>query len=130
MRRAALTDDLHHSKVLRLPWPSSELRQNARPHWALKARATKEARNHAWAVAMEAPRVDPDPEAVIFIEYYPKHHRMDVQNVHAMMKPYIDGIAEAMNVDDRLFQVNFPAVYAGKRNPGEVIFRILRRAAT
>lgn len=75
---------------------------------------------------MQAPRVECIPEAHIFVEYYPPNYRMDVQNVHAMMKAYIDGIADAMGCDDRKFNVDFPGVYAGKKKPGEVVFRICK----
>lgn len=110
--------------LIRLPWPDKALNQNARVHWSVRSRATKDARNQAWSVAMEAPRVKCIPRAHIFVEYYPKTYRMDVQNCHAMMKAYIDGIADAMGCDDKRFNIDFPGVYAGKSERGEVIFRI------
>lgn len=113
------------AKVIELPWPDKALNQNARVHWSERSRATKKARQAAWVAAMEKPRIQCVPQAHIFVEYYPKHHRMDVQNVHAMMKAYIDGIADAMGCDDKGFNVDFPGVYAGKSDPGRVVFRIL-----
>ena len=74
---------------------------------------------------MESPRIETDPNALIFVEYYPPNRRMDVQNVHAMMKAYIDGIADAMGCDDRKFRVDFPNQYAGKDAPGKVVFRVM-----
>ena len=112
-------------RVIKLPWPSTKLTPHAKGHWRPKAAATKEARNHAWAKAMEAPRVIHNPTAVIFVEYYPKAYRGDIHNMHGRMKAYIDGIADAMGCDDKGFQIHFPAVWAGKSAAGEVVFRIM-----
>lgn len=112
-------------KVIALPWPDKALRSNARVHWAAKARATKDARNLAWAVAMERPAIQTMPDAHIFIEYYPETYRGDIHNVPSSLKAYIDGIADAMGCDDRLFKVDYPSVWAGKSKPGKVVFRVV-----
>lgn len=112
-------------KVITLPWPSAKLTPHAKGHWRPKADATKEARAHAWAVAMERPAVVCNPHAVIFVEYYPSAFRGDVHNMHGRMKAYIDGIADAMGCDDKNFRVDFPTVWAGKSNPGKVVFRVM-----
>jgi hypothetical protein len=44
--------------------------------------------------------------------------------MHGRMKAYIDGIADAMGCDDRRFRVDFPSVWAGKTERGEVVFRV------
>ena len=111
-------------KEITLPWPAPALRSNERVHWAEKARATKDARNHAWAVAMETPRIECVPDATIFIEYYPPSRREDVHNVPASLKAYIDGIADAMGCDDKGFTVDYPTQWAGVSKPGKVVFRI------
>lgn len=112
-------------KEITLPWPAPALRSNARGHWAKKARATKDARNHAWAVAMAAPRIERIPDATIFIEYYPPSRRGDIHNVPASLKAYIDGIADAMGCDDKDFTVDYPTQWAGVSKPGRVVFRIV-----
>lgn len=115
-------------RTITLPWPNAKLTPHAKGNWHEKARATKEARNLAWAVAMEAPRVERNPKAEILVEYWPKDFRSDCQNAHGRMKAYIDGIADAMGCDDRHFRVDFPRVFAG-RDPagkGKVLFHILR----
>lgn len=116
--------------IIRLPWPSSDLTPHAKGGWKKKARATKEARNQAWAAAMEKPRVPCVPDAVIFVEYWPKAYRGDVHNMHGRMKAYIDGIADAMGCDDSKFRVDFPPVWAGKTERGEVVFRVMVPAKT
>lgn len=112
-------------KTITLPWPDKTLSSNARVHWSKRADATKAARNAAWSVSMQSPRIGKHPDADLFIEYYPKTYRGDVQNVPHMLKAYIDGIADAMGCDDKAFKVHYPPVWAGKSNPGTVVFRIV-----
>ena len=112
-------------RVITLPWPDKALSSNARVHWAVEAKAKKDARNLAWAVCMESPRIQCEPKATIFIEYYPKTYRGDIHNVPSSLKAYIDGIADAMGCDDKKFKVEYPSVWAGKSNPGKVVFRIV-----
>lgn len=112
-------------KTITLPWPDKALSSNARVHHMAKHRATKEARGHAWAKAMEAPRIQCMPQATIFIEYYPKTYRGDIHNVASSLKAYLDGIADAMGCDDKDFRVDYPSVWAGKSDPGKIVFRIM-----
>lgn len=116
-------------KEITLPWPAPELRSNSRAHYMAKARATKEARNHAWAVAMEAPRIQKMENARIFVELYPPSKRGDVHNLPSALKAYIDGIADAMGCDDKGFAVDFPTQWAGSGKPGKVVFRIEQPSA-
>ena len=62
-------------KEIVLPWPDAKLTPHAKGHWRPKAQATKDARNLAWAKAMERPPVQTIPDAVIFVEYWPKARR-------------------------------------------------------
>lgn len=112
-------------KVITLPWPDKALHSNARTHHMAKARATKTARNLAWAKAMEAPRIGNIPNATIFVECYPPTLRGDVHNIPTALKAYIDGIADAMGCDDRDFKVDYPSVWAGSGKPGKVVFRVV-----
>lgn len=112
-------------RVITLPWPHKALQSNARVHWAVEARAKKDARNTAWAVCMQSPRIGCEPNATLFIEYYPKTYRGDIHNVASSLKSYIDGIADAMGCDDKLFTVDYPTKWAGKSDPGKVVFRIV-----
>ena len=115
-------------KQITLPWPDRALQSNARVHWAVKARAVKKARQAAHIACLEAPRIQCDPHAVIFIEYWPKTYRGDIHNVASSLKAYIDGIADAMGCDDRGFKVDYPTVWAGKSDHGEVVFHIAQSA--
>lgn len=110
--------------ILRLPWPAKDLHSNARRiHWGAKARATAKARQEACVIAKSA-GVGKWPTAIILIEYYPPSRRGDPQNVPTSLKPYLDGIADAMGCDDRGFKVDYPTVFAGTKKGGEVVFRI------
>ena len=115
-----------YCKEIVLPWPDAKLTPHAKGHWRPKAQATKDARNLAWAKAMERPVIQTIPNAVIFVEYWPKARRGDVHNMHGRMKAYIDGIADAMGCDDRNFKVDFPSVWAGTDPRGKVVFRVMR----
>lgn len=86
------------------------------------------ARNTAKVLCLEAPRITTDANATIFVEYWPKTYRGDVQNVHGSLKAYIDGVADAMGCDDKNFRVDFPSVFAGKSKNGKVIMRIVSDA--
>lgn len=112
-------------RVIELPWPSKHLTPHAKGHWRPKAEATKKARALACAVALEKPRVKRTPDAVIYVEYWPKAFRGDVHNMHGRMKAYLDGIADAMGCDDKKFRVDFPPVWAGRDPVGKVVFRVV-----
>lgn len=111
-------------KTITLPWPAKELHSNFRGNRFAKSRATKEARNTAWAISMESPRVECMPNARLLFEYYPPHRRYDAQNIPHSLKAYIDGIADAMGCDDRGFEVDYPSVWAGSGKPGKIVVHI------
>lgn len=112
-------------RVIELPWPDKALTPHAKGGKWPKIRATKRARALAYAMALKKPRIKTVPDAVIFVEYWPKARRGDVHNMHGRMKAYIDGIADAMGCDDRGFRVDFPSVWAGKDPKGKVVFRVV-----
>jgi crossover junction endodeoxyribonuclease RusA len=111
---------------IRLSWPAKALQSNARCHWSEKAKATKAARKEAWAAALEQ-KLPCWPKASILIEYWPRHRRYDVSNVASSLKAHIDGIADAMGVDDRCFRVDYPTMFAGTSKDGAVVFRVYER---
>lgn len=117
-------------KQIKLPWPDRRLFPHAKGHWRWKAGATKLARAYARAVCLEAPRIQTMPDAHIFIEYWPKAYRGDVHNLPGALKAYIDGVADAMGCDDRQFKVHYPTRWAGKSDPGKVVFRIVPSVAS
>lgn len=96
------------SVVIDLPWPSSKLSSNYFGHWRPKATAAKKSRNDARILALQA-KIGCWPNAVLMFVYFPPdNRRRDVQNMPAMLKASIDGIADAMGCDDHGFRPRFP----------------------
>jgi crossover junction endodeoxyribonuclease RusA len=109
--------------TLSLPWPDRVISSNGRANRYKKARKVKEARGYAYWVAKEA-KVSPWPSASLEFTYHPPSQRGDVHNVASGLKAYIDGIAEAMGVDDRKFTVQYPTRFSESKKGGEIIVKI------
>lgn len=97
--------------VVRLPWPDRALSPNARGHWSKRHRASQSARKMAWAVTRQQfahPSATWRQRASIPLHFTfmePNAHHRDDDNLLAMMKPYRDGIADALGVDDSRFEI-------------------------
>lgn len=94
--------------MITLPWPDRRLSPNARTHWALKARLTKEARIAAgWAARACGIRVDGGGRVELHILFCPpSRRRYDLDNCLASNKAALDGIAEALGADDSRFHLH------------------------
>lgn len=95
---------------INLPWPHKDLRPNARPHWAEKAKAVKQARAIAgWRAKMAGIRLgDPDIPAALKVTAVfspPSRRHHDDDNMLASCKAYFDGIADVIGVDDSRWQI-------------------------
>lgn len=91
-----------------LPWPPKELSPNARNHWAKTAKFKKSYRQICWALALEAKiRVSTTGEEPILlgVTFFPpdRRHRDD-DNMIASLKAGLDGLADALKVNDRRFK--------------------------
>jgi crossover junction endodeoxyribonuclease RusA len=90
-----------------LPFPAKVLWPNGRPaHWAEKARAVKSARKAAWAAALAAgvKSLPVGDGYAISVTVYPKtRNAIDADNAVASLKASLDGIADALGVDDQTF---------------------------
>lgn len=110
-----------------LPWPDRALHPNARVHWAVKAKAAKRARIDGNLMAREVGWnlvTWPDGPLHVWIDGYAKdRRRRDADGLLSSMKPWLDGIADAMGIDDRRF-VPHPWVKDEVRIGGEVRVRI------
>ena len=97
------------NKVI-LPWPPKELSPNATLHWAKKSKKKKEYRTACWALALEAKLKAPEGDGKIEMEvtFCPpdKRHR-DADNMVAAIKSGLDGVADALKVNDRRFLPKF-----------------------
>lgn len=98
-----------------LPWPAKILHPNARPHWANKARATKEARRIGYFLALAASRERPSsswPERIqVKLTFHPPSNRTrDRDGLLANCKAYLDGVADALGVNDSRFDPMPPKI--------------------
>lgn len=93
-----------------LPWPPKELSPNSNIHWAKKAKKKKEYRTTCWVLALEAKLVAPAGEGKIpiSITFYPpdRRHR-DADNMVASIKSGLDGLADALKINDKRFLPSF-----------------------
>jgi crossover junction endodeoxyribonuclease RusA len=97
-------------KAVFLPWPPKELSPNAALHWSKKVKKKKEYRTACWALTLEAKLEAPkgSERFPIEITFYPpdKRHR-DADNMVAAIKSGLDGVADALKVNDKRFLPNF-----------------------
>ena len=110
-----------------LPWPSRDLHPNVRVHWSRRAKAAKFAREFACFAAMQAgwrEVVLPDGRLHLWIDFYPPNKRKrDDDGLVSSFKPWRDGIADALKIDDHRF-VTHPYLKDEVRHNGEVRVRI------
>lgn len=88
--------------IIDLPWPSRDLHPNARVHWARKAKAAKAARQDASLVAKGAGLHRAGATAVSLTAIFcpPDGRRRDIDGMLSSMKPSLDGLSDAIGVDD------------------------------
>lgn len=102
-----------------LPFPPSTLSGHNKGHWATKARIV--ATHRSWAFhATRAARASVPAEGDIPIRFVfvPPHNRGDRTNYPNRLKPYIDGIAEALGINDRRFLPSYE--FSEPEKPGRV----------
>lgn len=112
--------------TLYLPWPHKDLSPNGRVHWAVKAKAAASARSIAFLSAKQCgwgPSLIPEGSGRIhlYVTFHPPTKRMpDDDNMLARFKAYRDGIADALDIDDKRF-VSHPFVSEEVRKGGQVV---------
>jgi len=106
--------------VIVLPFPPASLSGHATGgHWAIKAKIV--ATHRAWAFhATRAAKVKAADagDIPILMRFYAPHNRGDRTNYTNRMKPYLDGIAEALGVNDRRFLPSYE--FMPNEKPGRV----------
>jgi len=93
------------SETITLPWPDPNLSPNARVHFRVKADSAKQARETGYYLAKEQKLKVPDVPLHVWFTFYPpdKRHR-DVDNMLSSMKSTMDGIFDAVGVNDERVQ--------------------------
>jgi crossover junction endodeoxyribonuclease RusA len=91
--------------VIKLDWPPKELHPNARVYFRTKAAVTKIYRKAAYERADWGNFFHADVESDIAVRimfHPPDRRRRDLDNMLASIKAGIDGIADALCINDRL----------------------------
>jgi crossover junction endodeoxyribonuclease RusA len=97
--------------VVELPWPPKELSPNARHHWATAAKAKKGYRSRCKTLgegqALASVKNSSDRVLVHLTFFPPDKRSRDWDNMIASMKSGLDGLADAMGVDDSRWRLSF-----------------------
>lgn len=91
---------------IQLPWPPTQLSPNARLHWAIVYRTKAKYRDHCWAISREQleARLEVDTRYSLELRFVPPDRRSyDRDNLIARMKAGLDGLADALMIDDKQF---------------------------
>ena len=102
-----------------LPFPASILSGHAEQGRWNKARAVKEHRAKAKEATLDVrPAVPAEGDIAIHVLFVPPNRRGDRVNFPNRMKPYFDGIADALGVNDARFLPSY--AFAKPQAPGWV----------
>jgi hypothetical protein len=94
--------------VIELPFPGSELAGHNNGQW--KGKSGTIAKHREWARdATRAckPAVPKSGDILVSVTFHPANNRGDRVNYPNRMKPYFDGIADALGVNDKRFVPSF-----------------------
>lgn len=109
-------------------WPARPLWQNWRGHWTLRRKSTSLARQEAKALANSKLATASglrchDAYAIECTFYPPDRRKRDRSNMPATVKAHLDGIADALGVDDNCFDVSWR--FGDAQKPGRVDFTVM-----
>ena len=94
-----------------LPWPPRILSPNGRGHHMAVHKAKKKAKRIGGEAVIAAgrPRFPEGVPLTVTLTFHPKTRTApDQDNAIASLKAYLDGIAGALGVDDKLFRLQQP----------------------
>jgi crossover junction endodeoxyribonuclease RusA len=105
--------------TISLPFPPSSLSGHAKGHWRSKSSPTAKHREWAKLATLAAkPKVPATGDIRIHVRFTPPDRRGDRTNFPNRMKPYFDGIADALGVNDARFLPSFE--FAPPAKPGAI----------
>lgn len=102
--------------IVILDWPPKELNPNKRLHWTKVAKAKRAYRAQGFIQTVNAmnhyqEKISDKPS--VHIEFSPPDRRKrDWDNMLASMKAGLDGIADALGIDDNHFKISFEVIEA------------------
>lgn len=107
-----------------IPFPPKHLSPNARVHFMALAKAKKGYRSECGWLAKAANIPAPVGRVRVRLEFYPRTRAAyDQDNAIASIKAGIDGIADALGVDDSLFDLE-PIFHSEPVKGGKVVVTI------
>jgi len=117
------------SILVEIGWPAKALSPNARVHHMVKHRYAKAAKIEAgWATKFAQPHDFGADRFDVHIRAYPPSNRnRDSDNLIASLKSHLDGIADALGVNDSTF--NAPTLeWADISQHGKIVIKISKAA--
>ncbi len=113
--------------ILTLPWPPSDLSPNARDHYLRKSRVTKAYREQAYWLTSgtglgDFQLTDDGPITLAFTFHPPDRRKRDLDTMLSSVKAGIDGIADALGVNDVRFEYTLKRAEPVKN--GQVVIHI------
>lgn len=126
-RYAKRPDNTQAAVEITLPWPPAVLSANSRASRFERAGAISDARLEALLLAekngLHLMKLPDGPLGTILTFHFPNDRRRDADNCLGMMKAALDGLCEALEIDDaRLWPITLER---GKNvTGGQVIVRI------
>lgn len=105
--------------IISLSWPDKRLSPNDRSHWAKKAPIKKAYRNEAyWKAQKHGIQLPPARHPLIITFYPPDNAHRDIDNCLASLKAALDGIADALAINDKYFRpITIDFGESDKHNP-------------
>jgi crossover junction endodeoxyribonuclease RusA len=93
------------SSAATFDWPPKALSPNARGHWSKRAKAVKTYRKDCYILAlMQKLSVDWEGDIHVHLAFLPPDNRVrDKDNLQASTKALLDGMADALGVNDSRF---------------------------
>lgn len=106
--------------MIELPWPPSSLSGHNKSHWRAKSAVVAKHREWARLATLAAGVAVPvSGDIPITMTFYPPDNRGDRVNFPIRMKPALDGIAQALGVNDKRFVPSY--LFASPVKGGRVV---------
>lgn len=110
--------------MIELPFPPASLSGHNTGHWRGKSPIVAKHRSWARSATLAAmPAVTDSGDIRIVVTFYPPDRRGDRINFPNRMKPYFDGIADALKVNDSRFVPSYQ--FAEPIKGGKVVVSVL-----